>query len=64
MYQEEMTERRVRSKLQAWFGFGTVDQVEPVGFGVFRARLVDGGLAYATVEKDGSITIQEREAVC
>ena len=64
MYQEIITERRVRDRLREWFGRGMVDQVEPVEPGVFRARLVDGGLAYATVEEDGSITIQEREVVC
>lgn len=64
MYQEIITERRVRNKLREWFGRGKVDQVEPVEPGVFRARLVDGGLAYATVEDDGSIIIQEREVVC
>lgn len=64
MYQEIITERQVRNRLRDWFGRGKVDQVEPVEPGVFRARLMDGGLAYATVEEDGSITIQEREAVC
>ena len=64
MYQDVITERRVRDRLREWFGRGMVDQVEPVELGVFRARLVDGGLAYATVEEDGSITIQEREVVC
>lgn len=64
MYQEIITERRVRDRLREWFGRGMVDQVEPVEPSVFRARLVNGGLAYATVEEDGSITIQEREVVC
>ena len=64
MYQATITERRVRDKLREWFGRRMVDQLEPVESGVFRARLVDGGLAYATVEEDGSITIQEREVVC
>lgn len=64
MYQEIITERQVRNRLRDWFGRGKIDQVEPVEPGVFRARLMDGGLAYATVEEDGSITIQEREAVC
>ena len=64
MYQATITERRVRGKLREWFGRMRVDQLEPVEPGVFRARLVDGGLAYATVEEDGSITIQEREVVC
>lgn len=64
MYQATITERRVRDKLREWFGRRRVDQLEPVESGVFRARLVDGGLAYATVEEDGSITIQEREVVC
>lgn len=63
MYQSG-TERRVRDKLRDWFGRGQVDQMEPVEPGVYRARLVDGGLAYATVEEDGSITIQEQEVVC
>lgn len=63
MYQDS-TERRVWARLREWFGRGKVDQVEPVEPGVFRARLMNGGLAYATVEEDGSITIQEREAVC
>lgn len=64
MYQEIITERRVRNKLRDWFGRGKVDTMEPVEPGVFRARLVDGGVAYATVEEDGSITIEEREVVC
>lgn len=64
MYQEFITERQVRGKLREWFGRGKVDQVEPVEPGVFRARMVDGGLAYATVEEDGTVTIQEREVVC
>ena len=64
MYREIITERKVRTKLREWFGRGKVDQVEPVEPGVFRARMVDGGLAYATVEEDGSITIREREVVC
>ena len=64
MYQEIITERRVRTRLREWFGRGQVEQMEPVEPGVFRARLVDGGLAYATIEEDGSITIQEREVVC
>lgn len=57
-------ERKVRERLREWFGRGKVDRVEPVEPGVFRARMVDGGLAYAAVEEDGSITIQEREVVC
>lgn len=64
MYQATITERRVRDKLREWFGGMRIDQLEPVEPGVFRARMVDGGLAYATVEEDGSITIQEREVVC
>lgn len=57
-------ERKVRERLREWFGRGKVDRVEPVEPGVFRARMVDGGLAYAAVEENGSITIQEREVVC
>lgn len=57
-------EARVRRKLRDWFGRGKVDQMLQVESGVWRARLTDGGLAYATVEEDGSITIDEREAVC
>lgn len=64
MYQEIITERQVRNKLRERFGRGKVVQVEPVEPGVFRARLIDGGLAFATLEEDGSITIQEREVVC
>lgn len=64
MYQDLITERRVRAKLREWFGRGKVDRMEPVEPGVYRARLMDGGVAYATVEEDGSITIQEREVVC
>ena len=58
------TDRRVTAKLRDWFGRGKVEQVLPVEPGVWQARLMDGGLAYATVEEDGSITIQEREVVC
>jgi hypothetical protein len=58
------TERKVRDKLTAWFGRGEVESAEPVEPGVFRARLMGGGLAYAIVEDDGSIIIDEREAVC
>lgn len=64
MYQEIITERQVRNKLRERFGPGKVAQVEPVEPGVFRARLIDGGLAFATLEEDGSITIQEQEVVC
>ena len=58
------TERKVRDKLTAWFGRGGVESAEAVEPGVFRARLMGGGLAYAIVEDDGSIIIDEREAVC
>lgn len=59
------TERQVKNKLAAWFGRKQVEQVESTGNGrCWRARLTDGGLAYATVEEDGSITIEEREVVC
>lgn len=61
---QQTTERKVRARLREWFGRGRVDWVEPVESDVFRARLVDGGVAYATVEDDGSITIKEQEAVC
>lgn len=64
MYRKIMTERRVRDRLTAWFGRGRVDRIEPAGSGCWRARLLDGGLAYATVEEDGSITITEEVAVC
>lgn len=64
MYQEIITERRVRDKLREWFGRGKVEQVLPVEPGVWAARLLDGGLAYATVKEDGSITIEEREVIC
>ena len=64
MYQEIITEQQVRNRLREWFGRGKVEQMEPVEPGVFRARLIGGGVAYATVEEDGSITIQEREVVC
>ena len=64
MYQGIITERRVQDKLRERFGRGKVAQVELVEPGAFRARLIDGGLAFATLEEDGSITIQEREAVC
>lgn len=64
MYQKMMTERRVRDRLAVWFGCRRVDRVEPAGPSCWRARLIDGGLAYATVEEDGSITIQEEVAVC
>jgi len=63
MYRSD-TERKVWDKLQNWFGRRQVDQMELVKPGVYRARLVDGGLAYATVEADGSVSIQELEAVC
>lgn len=63
MYQSGI-EYRVKAKLREWFGRGKVEQVEPVEPDVFRARMVDGGLAYAAVEEDGSITITEQEAVC
>ncbi len=57
-------ERKVRERLREWFGRGQVDQMEPVEPDVFRARLVGGGLAFATVEEDGSVSIREQEAVC
>lgn len=64
MVQNIVIEREVRCRLAAWFGRRRVEQVEPVDSSCWRARLVDGGLAYATVEEDGSITIRELEAVC
>lgn len=64
MYQETITERQVKDKLREWFGRGKIDQVLPVEPGVWQARLMDGGLAYATVQEDGSIAIEEREVVC
>lgn len=57
-------EAQVRQKLRDWFGRGKVDQMLPVEPGVWCARLTDGGLAYATVEEDGTITVEEREVVC
>lgn len=64
MYREIITERRVREQLRERYGRKKVDRVEPVETGVFRARMVDGGLAFATVEGDGSISIKEQEVVC
>ncbi len=64
MYREIVTERRVRDRLAVWFGRRRVDHVEAAGPDCWRARLVDGGLAYATVEEDGSITINEEVPVC
>lgn len=64
MYQWIIEERCVRTRLREWFGRGQVEQMEPVEPGVFRARLVGGGLAYATVEEDGSISIEEQVVVC
>ncbi len=58
------TERRVKDKLREWFGRGKLDQVIPVEPGVWRARLTDSGLAFATVQEDGSIRIDEKEVVC
>lgn len=60
------TEHRVKNKLASWFDRKRIDRVEPVDSSgrCWRARLMDGGLAYATVEEDGSITIEEREVVC
>lgn len=64
VYQEAITERRVRAKLREWFGRGKIDQVLPVEPGVWQVRLIDGGLAYAIVQEDGDIVIEEREVVC
>ena len=66
MYQAIMTgpERRVRDRLAVWFGRRRVDHIEPAGPNCWRARLIDGGLAYATVEEDGTITINEEVPVC
>lgn len=63
-YELTNIERQVRANLRDWFGPGRVDQVTPVEPGVWMARLLDGGLAYVTVEGDGSISIKEQEAVC
>ena len=63
-YEFNITERQVRERLRDWFGRGRVAQVLIVEPGVWQARLVDGGLAYAVAEEDGSITIRECEAVC
>lgn len=57
-------EIKVRAELRKRLGRGRVDQVLPVEPGVWCARLIDGGLAYAMVEADGSITIEEQEVVC
>jgi len=54
----------VKDKLREWFGRGKLDHVIPVEPGVWRARLTDGGLAYATIQEDGSIRIDEQEVVC
>lgn len=64
MYLEMITERRVREQLRERYGRKKIDQVESVENGVFRARMLDGGLAFATVEDDGSISIREQEVVC
>lgn len=64
MYLEMITERRVREQLRERYGRKKIDRVEPVENGVFRARMLDGGLAFATVEDDGSINIREQEVVC
>lgn len=61
---QQTTERKVRERLREWYGRGQVDSLEPVESGAFRIRLTGGGVAYATVEEDGSITITEQEAVC
>lgn len=61
---QQTTERKVQERLREWYGRGRVDSLESVESGAFRARLADGGLAYATVEDDGSVTIKEQEAVC
>lgn len=60
----EGIERKVRDTLTGRFGRGMVESAEPVESGVFRARLIGGGLAYAIVAEDGSVIIDEREAVC
>jgi len=54
----------VKDKLREWFGRGKLEQVVPVEPDVWRAWLTDGGLAYATVQDDGSIRIDEQEVVC
>ena len=61
---QQTTELKVRERLREWYGRGQVDSLEPVESDTFRARLTDGGLAYATVEDDGSVTNKEQEAVC
>lgn len=63
MYQDGV-ERKVRDKLCKWFGRGKIAQILSVAPDSWMALLTDGGVAYATVEEDGSITIQEREVVC
>jgi len=54
----------IRQRLRAYFGRGQVDSLEPVEPDLFRARLVNGGIAYVTVEEDGAVTIQELEGGC
>lgn len=61
---QQTTERKVRERLREWYGRGQVDSLEPVESGAFRVRLTGGGVAYATVEDDGSVAIKEQEAVC
>lgn len=63
MYHDIITEHRVRQKLSQRFGW-RVDSVTQVCPDCWMARLADGGLAYATVQADGSVSIVEREVVC
>ncbi len=61
---QQTAERMIRQGLRAYFGRGQVDSLEPVEPDLFRARLVNGGIAYVTVEEDGAVTIQELEGGC
>ena len=55
----DTTARRVLRRLLDWFGARQVAQVEALDPSCYRARLVGGGVALATVEDDGSISIYE-----
>lgn len=54
-----LTERLVRRRLLDRFGSGQLAELRRLDPECYRARLAGGGIAYATVEDDGTISIYE-----
>lgn len=64
MYQKMIHEDKVRAQLQQRFSSRKVDQITAVAPGVWMARLIDGGLVHVIATPDGSLSVDEQDAVC